>query len=92
MNKGYIMNKTHELMELEALRNLVSRIWGHTELETSSVSKRFLLKELSKISELVEDAVIRIDSVIVNVENRKVCSSCETHYACNDCLEEMYNG
>ena len=92
--------ESQELLELEGIRELVTQIWSHTELETSMVSKHFLLKELSRISELVNDAVFAMDAEIDRLTlrdtkaMRHVCSSCESDkvYICDPCMEKMSNG
>ena len=42
--------ESKELIELKAIRESVSKIWNHTELDLDTVSREFLISEIRKIS------------------------------------------
>ena len=63
--------------QLEKLRYKISNIWNHTELEMDDLSRIGLKKELSAISNIVNDLMDDIDKISTcHVCSKDICSSC----------------
>jgi len=69
------------MKDIEKIKNKISGIWNHTELEMADLSKTGLRKESSAISNIVND-------VLADLEDLKSCSLCE-YDVCESCSEEM---
>ena len=91
--------ESQELIEFKLTRNLVSKIWNHTELDLDTVSREFLISEIRKIGNLVNDAVLTIDTEMDRltkrdcaVFNNYTCSHCEGDkiYICDPCMDEQF--
>jgi len=65
------------MKDIEKIRNKISSIWNHTELEMSDLSKIGLQKELSAISYIVNSVMNDLDKITTcNVCSKDICSSC----------------
>lgn len=63
--------------QLEKLRYKISNIWNHTELEMDDLSRTGLKKELSAISNIVNDLMDDLDKISTcNICSKDVCVSC----------------
>jgi len=91
--------ESKELIELKAIRESVSKIWNHTELDLDTVSREFLISEIRKIGNLVNDVVLTVDTEMDRlikrdcaVFNNYTCSHCEGDkiYICDPCSDKMY--
>jgi len=91
--------ESKELIELKNIRNDISKMWNHTELELSSVSKDFLVGELKKLSDIINHTIINIDTEMDRLVKRDcavfkdyTCSHCEGDkiYVCDPCLDTQY--
>ena len=91
--------ESKELIELKNIRNNISKMWNHTELELSSVSKDFLVGELNKLSDIINHTIINIDTEMDRLVKRDcavfkdyTCSHCEGDkiYICDPCLDTQY--
>ena len=89
--------ESKELVELKNVRDSVSKIWNHTELNNENTSRSFLLNELSIISDLVNDALLGIDTELDRLVNRDckavkeyTCSHCEGDkiFVCDPCMDD----
>tara|TARA_R100000329_G_C7611123_1_gene216873 strand:- start:904 stop:1134 length:231 start_codon:yes stop_codon:yes gene_type:complete len=69
------------MKDLKNLQKKITSIWDYTELELSDFSASGLRKQLSSISNIVND-------VLNDLDQYKSCSLCE-HSICNDCLDDM---
>ena len=69
------------MKDLEKLRNKISNIWNHTELEIDDLSRIGLKKELSAISNIVNDLMDDLDKITT-------CNVCSTDI-CVSCLDDM---
>ena len=91
--------ESKELIEFKATRESVSKIWNHTELDLDTVSREFLISEIRKIGNLVNDVVLTVDTEMDRlikrdcaVFNNYTCSHCEGDkiYICDPCSDKMY--
>jgi hypothetical protein len=75
---------------LKDLRNKISNIWQHTEMELDDLSRSGLKKQLYAVSREVNDLVVEISTEIETSRNY-TCSSCESDQVsmCEPCLNEM---
>tara|TARA_R100000234_G_scaffold116925_1_gene94625 strand:- start:7836 stop:8057 length:222 start_codon:yes stop_codon:yes gene_type:complete len=65
------------MKDIERIRDKVSMIWNHTELEMSDLSKIGLQKELSSISYIVNSIMNDLDKITTcHVCSKDICSSC----------------
>ena len=71
------------MKDIERIRNKISRIWNHTELEMSDLSRTGLQKELSAISKIV-------NNVMGDLDNITTCSMCSKQ-VCVSCINNMAN-
>jgi len=89
------MWQSKELLNLQDIRNNVSKMYNHTELESDECSSEFLNAELKAISELINSSLCSIDQELDRLIKRdsKVfkdyrCSHCESDkiYVCEPCM------
>ena len=65
------------MKDIEKIRNKISSIWNHTELEMSDLSRIGLQKELSAISRIVNSVMSDLDKITTcNVCSNDICVSC----------------
>ena len=69
------------MKDIDKLRDKISRIWNHTELEMSDLSRTGLQKEISAISKIV-------DSIMDDLESITTCHLCSKQ-VCTSCLNDM---
>ena len=91
--------ESKELIELKGIRENVSKMWNHTELELTRVNKAFILDELKQLSELINQTIVGIDTEMDRlvkrdcaVFNNYTCSHCEGDkiYICDPCMDEQF--
>jgi len=91
--------ESKELIELKAIRENVSKMWNHTELELTRVNKAFILDELKQLSELINETVVGIDTEMDRLVKRDcavfknyTCSHCEGDkiYICDPCMDKQF--
>jgi hypothetical protein len=91
--------ESKELIELKELRQSVSKMWNHTELDLDGVSKEFLVEEMKLLSDLINQSVLNIDTEMNRLVKRDIessksytCSHCEGEkiYICDPCSDKMY--
>ena len=75
---------------LKELRNKISNIWQHTEMELDDLSRSGLKKQLYAVSREVNDLVVEI-STEIETSRYYTCSSCESDKVSmfEPCLDEM---
>ena len=71
------------MKDIDKIRNKISRIWNHTELEMADLSRTGLQKELSAISNIVNDVMRDLDKITT-------CSMCSKQ-VCGKCINDMAN-
>tara|TARA_R100001460_G_scaffold30415_3_gene60067 strand:+ start:961 stop:1188 length:228 start_codon:yes stop_codon:yes gene_type:complete len=65
------------MKDLDKLRNKISNIWNHTELEMDDLSRIGLKKELSAISNIVNDLMNDLDKISTcHICSKDICVSC----------------
>lgn len=73
------------MKDIDKLRDKISRIWNHTELEMSDLSRTGLQKEISAISKIVDSIMDDLDSITTcHLCSKQVCTSC-----LNDMAKEL---
>jgi len=91
--------ESKELIELKEIRQNVSKMWNHTELDLDGVSKEFLVEEVKLLSDLINQSILNIDTAMNRLVKRDcgsfkdyTCSHCEgdTIYVCDPCSDKMY--
>lgn len=91
--------ESKELIEFKGIRENVSKMWNHTELDLDTVSREFLISEIKKISNLINDAVLTLDTEMDRLIKRDcavfknyTCSHCEGDkiYVCDPCMDKQY--
>ena len=63
------------------LRNGLTSIWGHTEMELAPLTKSELLDKMAEISKIVND--------LVSLDLEGECTHCGDVYICETCMDEM---
>jgi|TARA_R110002020_G_scaffold73987_1_gene189649 hypothetical protein len=90
--------ESKELTEFKKIRNNLTKIWHHTELDVDTLSKTGLRQQLEFISDIVNDLVCDMDTEVDRLVKRDiesgkkyVCTHCQTDkvYVCDPCLTEM---
>ena len=71
------------MKDIERIRYKISRIWNHTELEMSDLSRTGLQKELSAISKIVNNVMGDLDKITT-------CSMCSKQVFLS-CINNMAN-
>ena len=73
------------MKDIDKLIDKISRIWNHTELEMSDLSRTGLQKEISAISKIVDSIMDDLDSITTcHLCSKQVCTSC-----LNDMAKEL---
>lgn len=75
---------------LKDLRNKISNIWQHTEMEVDDLSRSGLKKQLVAVSRDINDLVVEI-STRIKSSSDYICPYCQSDEfsACEPCLEDM---
>jgi len=88
--------ESKELLILKEVRDKISAVWNHTELNVEEVSGECLRDELKKISDIVNDLVLQVDLEVERLIIRDcdlskdyTCSHCEGDkiYVCDSCTD-----
>ena len=89
--------ESKELVELRLIRSKISAIWNHTELEIEDLSRDCLKDDMKKISNIVNDLILDVDTEVDRLVVRDAdvmkdykCSHCESNkiYVCDPCMSE----
>jgi len=90
--------ESKELAEFKKIRNQLTKIWHHTELDIDNLSKTGLRQQLEFISDIVNDLVCDMDTEVDrlvkrDIESNKkyICTQCQADkvYVCEPCMNQM---
>ena len=79
-----------DIKRLKDLRQKVSNIWRHTEMELDDLSRAGLKKQLFAVSRDINDLVVEL-STEIETSKGYTCSHCESDEVsvCEPCLDNM---
>lgn len=68
-------------MKLTKIKNKITSIWNHTEMEMDDLSRAGIRKHIMKISDIVNE-------LIADIEELKTCTVCD-YEVCDTCMDGM---
>lgn len=76
-------------MKLTEIKNKITSIWNHTEIEMDDLSRAGIRKHVMKISDIVNELITDMEELKKEIKTCTVCSY-EVCDACMDGMNEQY--